>query len=271
MSAILNFQNFFKGFQDTPLLWEESNIYNFKQQIIPKIQEIYKPKNSQVQLRLGHWIERFVLFQLKHQKQIKIIAQNTQIKDLKRTLGELDVLLFEGDQPIHLEICYKFYLYDDSKVFENPLEYWIGPNRKDTLVDKLDKLRQKQFPLLYHSITESILNTQNLRAHKFQQKILFKAQLFTPYGNSILNIEPLNEHCISGFYLPFKNFSILKNYQFYVPSKLEWLTKPYLNIDWQSYKDISLLLEEHIRDNRSPMLWLKDRDDAITKCFITWW
>ena len=36
------------------------------------------------------------------------------------------------DKYIHIEMQYKFYLYDES--FENEIDRYIGPNRNDTLV-----------------------------------------------------------------------------------------------------------------------------------------
>ena len=82
-------------------------------------------------------------------KEIKILAENVQIQNEKTTVGEIDCILTTAKKPVHLEIIYKFYLYDKS-VGTNELEHWIGPNRRDSLVSKLNKLKDKQLPLLYN-------------------------------------------------------------------------------------------------------------------------
>jgi len=64
--------------------------------------------------------------------------------------------LWENNKPIHLEIIYKFYLYDPS-IGLTQLDHWIGPNRRDSLVKKLTKLKQKQLPLLYHPLITQLL------------------------------------------------------------------------------------------------------------------
>ena len=67
--------------------------------------------------------------------------KNYQIQNKKTTVGELDFILQKNHSPIHLEVIYKFYLYDDT--FGNSeIEHWIGPNRNDNLVKKLTKLKE---------------------------------------------------------------------------------------------------------------------------------
>ena len=107
-------------------------------------------------LRLGHLVERFVSHELHYSKNIEVLAENIQIKQEKVTIGEIDCLLKYKQTPIHLEISYKFYLYDES-VGASELEHWIGPNRKDSLIEKITKLKTKQLPLLYKPAAEQLL------------------------------------------------------------------------------------------------------------------
>ena len=64
-------------------------------------------------------------------KGVKIIVD-------KITIGEIDCLIEYLNKYIHLEIVYKFYLYDEH-INTGELDHWIGPNRKDSLVFKLNK------------------------------------------------------------------------------------------------------------------------------------
>jgi hypothetical protein len=57
-----------------------------------------------------------------------------------------------------MELAYKFYLFDPS-ISSEPINNWIGPNRNDSLQEKLEKLKTKQFPLLYHKLAKSKFTT----------------------------------------------------------------------------------------------------------------
>src|SRR5690606_23106204 len=121
-------------------------------------------------------------------------------QDGKRTIGELDALLMTEIGPVHLEIVYKFYLYDPDEG-QTELSHWIGPNRKDNLLQKLKKLKEKQFSLLYHSKTQPLLDNLGLILDEIKQQVLFKAQLFLPLGHQNTVFFQLNPACVKGFYL----------------------------------------------------------------------
>ncbi len=140
---------------------------------------------------LGKYIERFVSYQLTQEKSINIICENIQIQKEKITLGELDCILLKDKKPIHLEVIYKFYLYDPS-VGKTEVEHFIGPNRKDSLVEKLDKLKEKQLPLLYSNECVSYLKSINLQSSEIEQQVYFKGQLFIPFSNKNHQLSNLN-------------------------------------------------------------------------------
>ncbi|WP_178988586.1 DUF1853 family protein [Winogradskyella schleiferi] len=221
--------------------------------------------------RLGKLVEEFVFFQLRQDASVEWIIENIQIQEEQRTIGELDAIYGSNEKSFHLEIVYKFYLYDTLQTYSNPLSYWIGPNRRDTLDYKLDKLKTKQFPLLFNKVTQKQLISQNINTTHMQQKLCFKAQLFLPHNNSEINIEPLNTKCISGFYVSFKAISTFEKLEFYIPKKLDWLIIPHHNVDWLDYDTAIISIGEHISSKRSPMVWLKYSNSDIKKCFITWW
>ena len=117
-------------------------------------------------LMLGKRVERFFSYQLKSQKRFTILKENIQIYNDKITIGELDCLLLENHKPKHVEVVYKFYLYDHS-VGKTELEHLIGPNRKDTLTQKIEKLKLKQLPLLHKIETHEILTKMGYEAINF--------------------------------------------------------------------------------------------------------
>lgn len=271
MDEPIDFKDAFNGFQNTALLWNSSPIFGLEQFYLDPTNQTFIQNSEYKKLRLGKWVEKFVGFQLRQKNSINILEENLVITNDKQTIGELDVLLLKDQQPIHLEIIYKFYLYDTLKQHKNPLDYWIGPNRNDSLIYKLQKLKEKQLPLLYHSKTLEALNRHQLHPNDFIQQVCFKAQLFLSYDTQNLDVNPLNSDCILGWHLNFNRLAELGSYQFYIPSKLEWLCIPNNKVNWLSFMDAKPEIETYIFSNRSPLCWLKNDTNELKKCFITWW
>jgi len=221
-------------------------------------------------LRLGHLVERFVSNELKSNPSIDILAENVQVKQHKITIGEIDCLLLHNHAPIHLEIIYKFYLYDES-VGNSELEHWIGPNRKDSLIEKITKLKNKQLPLLYKPETAALLANLKLDINTIQQQVYFKAQLFVPLQLRGFPLRLVNNNCIQGYYLRYSDLDRLNNHQFYIPSKLDWLTQVYPDVAWLDYNEGLKIITTSINQERSPLCWIKDENDMLQKIFVVWW
>jgi len=259
----------FDGFLKTPCLWKNRGVFDLQQfEIQQKSESINFLINSK--LRLGKYIERFVSFQLQQEKSIQLLAENVQIQRDKITLGELDCLLVKDDKPIHLEIIYKFYLYDAS-VGKTEIEHFIGPNRKDSLVEKLNKLKQKQLPLLYSNECKLYLKAINLNAENFEQQVYFKAQLFVPYVKKEMQLETLNQNCINGFYIYQHQIQQFSDCKFYIPTKKDWLIIPHTNVDWLSFNVFKTEMNTSLERQFSPLIWVKHPSGNIEKMFIVWW
>ncbi len=261
----------YQGFAATPPLWTNTIVSQFRQ-----IELVLKPQTFDDSIvfknqRLGKLVEEFVFNQLQQQDSVSWVCDNLQIQNGKQTVGEIDALYYNDGQPIHLEIVYKFYLYDSIENYNQPLAYWIGPNRKDSLLYKLDKLNSKQLPLLYNELTKSYLETYALDIKILEQQLCFKAQLFLPYQNRTINISPLNPDCIAGFYITFSKIELFINLEFYIPKKLDWLVIPHQNVNWMAYASVLEILESETSNQRSPLVWLRNNDTELTKCFITFW
>lgn len=221
-------------------------------------------------LRLGKRIEYFVWQQLQSHPNINVIAQNIQIQDDNRTLGELDCIFQYSNELIHLEIVYKFYVYDPNHN-NGGLDGWIGPNRRDSLLEKLNKLKNHQLPILYHAQTKQQLKTIGLDVNTMSQYVLFKAQLFLPLEFKLSNFNGLNAECINGFYIKFNEIEQFNKSKFYIPRKFDWLVIPHSNVPWISYNKVFHKIEAFMKDNYAPLLWLKHPNGVIDKCFVVWW
>ena len=146
----------YQGYLNTPQLWKHDLIGGLNQFEFISLPNSNFNKTSIDEIRLGKLIEHFVLHELVENEYIDIITSNLQVIDDKVTVGEIDALIKHFNDFIHLEIVYKFYLYDPF-IKTSELEKWIGPNRNDWLSKKIDKLKTKQFPILSHTKSKSIL------------------------------------------------------------------------------------------------------------------
>lgn len=263
-------QFLYDGYLNTYCLWKSNSILGLQQFELDSDNRfsLFRRKLHK-KLRLGQLAEQFVFNELEQFENCKILAENIQVQKDKQTLGELDALIEFNTKRIHLEIVYKFYLFDAS-LGTSEIAQWIGPNRNDSLIEKLKKLRNKQLPLLYSEDCHSTLKSLNLNAEDFQQKILFKAQLFSPY-KSLIKFKLINEHCLSGFYLNLNQLEDFSFCKFFIPSKLDWFLEPHTNVFWLDYISIKTEVIDYLKQNKSPLLWIKQPDSTLQKCFLVWW
>ena len=262
-------QKRYEGFLQTNCLWKENAVYNLHQFEIETISEKIDLEIDE-KLRLGKYIERFVSFQLSQEKTIKILAENIQIQQNKRTLGELDCIILKNEEPIHLEIIYKFYLFN-SEIGKTEIEHFIGPNRKDSLVEKLTKLKEKQLPLLYSIECKQYLKSIHLSSEKIEQQVYFKAQLFVPFSDKNIKLKELNTECISGFYINKNELNNFTDCKFYIPSKKDWLVIPHQNINWLNFYQFKKSSLKYLEREFSPLCWMKKPNGEIEKFFLVWW
>jgi len=265
-----NIQLQYEGFLNTRQLWKNNEVFGLQQFELSNIKSTTFEGLLQKNQRLGKRVESFLSHLLKQDSTIKILVENSQIQNKKITVGELDFLIEHTKRPIHLEVIYKFYLYDTS-VGETELEHWIGPNRRDSLVSKLTKLKDKQLPLLYNLFTKPLLTKLNLNSETIKQQVLFKAQLFIPYQAKNIEVKPLNYECINGFYINFNELQQFNNCKFYIPSKINWLQEIQIQTKWQSFEQFLQTIELFLNQKSAPLCWIKHPNGETEKFFVVWW
>ncbi|MFO7720908.1 MAG: DUF1853 family protein [Gillisia sp.] len=268
-----------QGFVKTPPLWKNQDFFGLQQFEFPEfsLPEAIDLQKALPELEtnyvLGKRMERFFEFLLKNSRNIKVLKSNIQIQQKKITLGELDFLAEDIilDQKHHIELVYKFYVYDPS--FENELDRWIGPNRKDSLLQKIEKLKQRQFPILFKPETIKALSLLDLKAEEFAQSVCFKASLFIPKGMEYTHSMQLNKKCISGFWLHFEAFTAeeYSGYNYYIPIKQDWPVHPEFSEKWVSYAAIKEEILFQHQKKRSPLVWIRKNSREFERMFIVWW
>lgn len=258
----------YQGFLNTPLLWE-SELCGLSQFQLTSSNNQQFTSALPGKLRLGKRVERFVSEAIKSDPNIEILSENHQVQREKLTLGELDCILLRKEIPIHLEIIYKFYLVDTS-VGTTEIEHCIGPNRKDNLLKKLTKLKEKQLPLLYAPETKPLLDQLGLNMEAIVQQVYFKAQLFLPLKETI-KLKQLNRECVQGFYCNFEELQGFSDCKFDIPTKANWLKEAETQTNWMDFDSFREKINHLLAEEKSPLCWMKRPNGQLEKCFVVWW
>ncbi|MDX1328329.1 MAG: DUF1853 family protein [Arenibacter sp.] len=263
----------YDAFQKTPPLWYD-NYEGLEQFVFPGINlQDFSPLPIPKQLRLGHQLE-FVFHQLLlHNRRYKVLATNVPVRKNKITLGEFDFILRDliTGKPIHLELTYKFYIV--TGVQNTPMEeQLLGPNFRDTYMQKKERIISHQLPLSSHKEGRNTLKEYGIATKDLSKLVCFKSQLFTPYYSTKMDVTPFNSDCIRGSWISNMDFEReeFTSYQYYLPTKLEWLLLPYNEVEWCSYKDILDSILPRLENNSAPLLWVKKSAMELSKIFILW-
>jgi uncharacterized protein len=240
--------------------------FNLSEVILAKDLEFQLPTN----IRLGHLAEKIVSELIKSSTNYRVLYENIQIIENKKTIGEIDFIIKEiaSGQVIHLELAYKFYLFDPS-LSSKPINNWIGPNRNDSLREKLEKLKRKQLPLLYHNCAKAKFN--NIKIDEVSQAICLLVSLFVPYEYKG-SFSPIYEKAIQGFYLNFATFSSLDNSgkEYHLPPKKEWGMNPSENENWTDFTGVENFIKASMKEKQASLCWQKCKDSYLA-FFIVWW
>ena len=266
----------YQGFIDTPSLFLD--VGNFLKHPLLAIEKVsffegalQEPKKNTM---LGKRAEFFFKQLIKYSKQYKLLADGIQVFKDKRTVGELDFILQhrKSMEVFHTELTYKFYAYDPN-IASTAIEKWIGPNRKDTLVQKLDKLNTRQFPLLFAKETQQKFKELNLPLDGIAQRLVFKAQLFVP-ENTVLTLFPsFNKNAIRGNYLRLEALTkkVTRNSSFFLPKKQDWMLSAENNRTWLNFSEIEKELANSLNAQKSRIVWSKDGFHNYKTQLIVWW
>lgn len=221
-------------------------------------------------IRLGHLAEKIVSELIKASSNYMVLYENLQIVKDKNTIGEIDFIIKDSDlnQLIHMELAYKFYLYDPSLSLD-PINNWIGPNRNDSLSQKLEKLKRKQFPLLYHSSTKPKI--ESLDIDQICQALCLLVSLFIPYQFKG-KFHPNFEQAIVGYYLYINTFKSLHTTPktYYLPLKKEWGMNPAENKSWVDFSDVETRIKTCMNEKQAPLVWEKCEGEYL-QYFVVWW
>lgn len=140
--------------------------------------------------RLGYYFEHLVAFWLQQRLAGGFFASHVRVFEQKRVLGEFDFLFTPAgsNQLVHWETAVKFYLqytHDDGRVF------WYGPNARDRLDIKLDRVFKHQLRLGDSPQGKVLLKEKGFDTVLAQT--FFKGYLFYPVSDNWLKPQELPE------------------------------------------------------------------------------
>lgn len=197
-----------------------------------------------------------------------VIAQNLQIQKSGKTLGALDFIICEeGKGVCHIEAALKFYLLDG----DNPqdLKSWVGPNRNDTLHNKVERLEHHQFKMLHHPETEIALKQLGINPQSVKQQLLLKGQLFPRL--SIQTHSAQTKTMNSGNFwlahhelletLPEGSFTIIPRNRWISPTRHHPCVQPLRK------SQLAMALTGHFSVNQRPRLVAKLEKQKVTGCW----
>jgi hypothetical protein len=229
--------------------------------------------NIPKRLMLGKRAERYFSQWLKQSPKYDLVAENIQVIKEKQTLGEFDFIVRRksDQQLIHVELVYKFYLFDPN-VNGTEFQHWIGPNKKDRLDYKLEKLSNHQFPLLFHDAAISKLNELNIKTDGIQQQVLFLANLFVP-TNADVHFNKVNKDAIEGEWMSMEHWEQIfdSQTQFAIPPKTDWFSKEPTEVEWLTKEQAKEMIQSQFELQRSPLVYSKDEAGIQRRDFVVFW
>jgi len=269
-----NLKTQFLGYMNTPSLFKELNgLIQFHLDINEIKDFDFRKLEITQKLTLGSRVERFFEFYINQSDNYELIKNNIQIINNKHTFGELDFIIYDKrtEKYLHIEHVYKFYLYDDS--FEDEIDRFIGPNKNDTFVKKLAKLKNKQLPLLHKNETKEYLD--GIDTDSIEQKICFKGNIYLPLHLVDTDISIIDNTCVRGFYLKREEFVSqieFRSLEYCLPDRFDWVSNPNRNEIWISFDEVITEIDLVLNREKSPLVWLRNKESNERKSFfITWW
>ncbi|WP_432695215.1 DUF1853 family protein [Marinobacterium sp. YM272] len=172
--------------------------------------------------RLGEHFENIVYFHLKNNEQISDIYRNIQVKEDKRTVGEMDFLFRFDAQWIHLEVALKLYLLDGNGQI---LESYIGTRRDDCLATKWQHMLEHQLRLCQRP--EAAKQLEKLCVSSQPTPVVWvKGWLFYhPAQNNVTAPYPVNPEHLRGWWVTWSELALIasEGERYILVRKPDWL------------------------------------------------
>lgn len=154
----------------------------------------------------------------------RLLVHNLPVREGKVTVGELDMLLEDAQgNLIHLECAVKFYLAHRPELGD--WRNWVGPNGRDRLDIKLQRLLNHQLTLSRHPAAQQLLISQDIDAKSISPRYFLRGMFF-PHPDSGQSLPAhSNPGCLTGRWLLWESFAgqCENSHRWTALQKLDWL------------------------------------------------
>ncbi len=176
------------------------------------------------QQKLGHLYED-ALYHLMQAADVQVVARNLQIQsDRHHTIGELDFLIADGEQMVHLELACKFYL---AVVDPAGNTTFPGPNARDNLQIKLTRMREHQLVLSKNPATLKTLQARWPDASLTTRQLIYGYLFDHIHSSQLAGADFIHDSCPRGKWLYQDEFLQLEN----ADQQMYQLPKPLWPVD----------------------------------------
>ena len=140
--------------------------------------------------RVGHYFEALVGHWIQALPGWTLLAANHPVRHEKQTLGAYDFILRNSEGQVeHWEVAVKFYLRRD---LGSEWRSWVGPNQRDRLDKKVNRMRDHQLVLSRREVGLAAL--EPLGVSEIHRRVaLLKGCFFTEWGRASTGPEGATE------------------------------------------------------------------------------
>jgi hypothetical protein len=169
---------------------------------------------------LGHYFEKLCFFWVRKDPELKLIANNIQVKAKGRTLGEIDLIVESEGRTEHWELAVKFYLATgNAKNFKD----WVGPNPVDRFDLKLNKIKSRQLEL--SSTAEAARELEKYGISQLCKKYFIKGYLYYSLNKDQEPFIMANPYHNRSWWLYEDQIDLLRNKELVRKEKRQWLSQ----------------------------------------------
>lgn len=195
----------------------KSHLKNIDQNPTPLEDFLNTRSNNQ---RLGFYFENLIHYWLIHNQRYQVIKDHLAIHDQGKTIGEFDFIIKDHltSKIYHWELTIKYYLKLKN--------LWFGPNQKDRLDLKIDKLISHQTQLSKNPVVAKKL--KNLKIRIDETWVFSKGYLFYPFDDHKTNSNHIHPNHLKGFWSTLSDFIKKFSHQnchWKIVDKKNWLSK----------------------------------------------
>jgi len=209
---------------------------------------------------LGVYFELLIEYWLSHWRRMALHAFRLPLKDADRVIGEFDFLFRDRflDRDYHWETAVKFFLrYRHAQAQDE----WLGPNPRDTLPRKYNKVFGHQLTLSARPVAQAVL--QRLGIKSLQPKAFFKGYLFDHIGDRAKSLQPLpsdiSPNHLAGWWCYVSERRALMRgngvYRWVSLARLHWLSPVYSReLLGMKPEECLAMIEAHFDGSSKPLL-----------------